>query len=167
MDVLLRFADLIGAHAAEFALLDSVEMGKTVSGMLGFDVPSAVANIRFAAEAIDKIEGAVTNTDPGALHYVLRQPLGVVGLIVPWNYPMLMACWKLGPALAMGNSVVLKPAQQTGMSAVLLARLFAEAGGPAGCSASSMARVRMPGRRWPGTWTWTRSALPDRCRSAG
>ena len=132
MDVLLRFADLIGAHAAEFALLDSVEMGKTVSGMLGFDVPSAVANIRFAAEAIDKIEGAVTNTDPGALHYVLRQPLGVVGLIVPWNYPMLMACWKLGPALAMGNSVVLKPAQQTGMSAVLLARLFAEAGGPAG-----------------------------------
>jgi acyl-CoA reductase-like NAD-dependent aldehyde dehydrogenase len=132
MDVLLRFTDLIGAHAAEFALLDSVEMGKTVSGMLGFDVPSAVANIRFAAEAIDKIEGAVTNTDPGALHYVLRQPLGVVGLIVPWNYPMLMACWKLGPALAMGNSVVLKPAQQTGMSAVLLARLFAEAGGPAG-----------------------------------
>lgn len=132
MEIMFRFADLITAHAAEFALLDSVEMGKTVSGMLGFDVPSAAANIRFAAEAIDKIEGAVTNTHPAALHYILRQPLGVVGLIVPWNYPMLMASWKLGPALAMGNSVVLKPAQQTGMSAVLLARLFAEAGGPAG-----------------------------------
>ncbi|WP_349361111.1 aldehyde dehydrogenase family protein [Stappia sp.] len=132
MDVLLRFADLIAAHAADFALLDSVEMGKTVSGMLGFDIPSAVANIRFAAEAIDKVEGAVTATARSALHYTLRQPLGVVGLIVPWNYPMLMASWKLGPALAMGNSVVLKPAQQSGMSAVLLARLFAEAGGPAG-----------------------------------
>ena len=132
MDVLLRFSALVEDHTADFALLDSMEMGKPVSSMTGFDVPSAVANLRFSAEAIDKIEGAVTNTTPEVLHYVLRQPLGVVGLIVPWNYPMMMACWKLGPALAMGNSVVLKPAQQTSLSALLLARLFSEAGGPDG-----------------------------------
>lgn len=132
MDTLLRFADLVEQHTADLALLDSLEMGKPVSSMVGFDVPSAVANMRFAAEAIDKIEGAVTSTKPDVLHYILRQPLGVVGLIVPWNYPMMMACWKLGPALAMGNSVILKPAQQTSMSALLLARLFSEAGGPDG-----------------------------------
>tara|TARA_R110002110_G_scaffold31590_3_gene111032 strand:- start:951 stop:2459 length:1509 start_codon:yes stop_codon:yes gene_type:complete len=132
MDILLRFARFIEERTADFALLDSLEMGKPVSSMVGFDVPSAVANLRFSAEAIDKLEGAVTNTKPDVLHYILRQPLGVVGLILPWNYPMMMACWKLGPALAMGNSVIIKPAQQTSLSAILLAQLFSEAGGPDG-----------------------------------
>jgi acyl-CoA reductase-like NAD-dependent aldehyde dehydrogenase len=146
MDVLLKFADLVEGRAVDFALLDSLEMGKPVSSMMGFDVPSAVANLRFAAEAIDKIEGAVTNTQPEVLHYILRQPLGVVGLIVPWNYPMMMAAWKLGPALAMGNSVILKPAQQSSMSAVLLARLFAEAGGPAGVLSAVPGRGAVAGQ---------------------
>jgi gamma-glutamyl-gamma-aminobutyraldehyde dehydrogenase len=132
MAVLQRFADLIEAHAGAFALLDALEIGKPVSSLTGFDIPCAVTNLRFAAEAIDKMEGAVTNTAQEAFHYILREPLGVVGLIVPWNYPLMMACWKLGPALATGNSVVLKPAEQSSLSALLLARLFSEAGGPDG-----------------------------------
>ncbi|WJS87122.1 aldehyde dehydrogenase [Paracoccus sp. TOH] len=132
MAVMLRFADLIETHAVDLALLDSLEMGKPVSSLTGFDIPCAAENLRFAAEAIDKTEGAVTNTAEEAFHFIRREPLGVVGLIVPWNYPLMMACWKLGPALATGNSVVLKPAQQTSLSAILLARLFSEAGGPDG-----------------------------------
>jgi acyl-CoA reductase-like NAD-dependent aldehyde dehydrogenase len=132
MAVMQRFADLIEDHSAELALLDSLEMGKPISSLTGFDIPCAAENLRFAAEAIDKMEGAVTNTAEEAFHFIRREPLGVVGLIVPWNYPLMMACWKLGPALAMGNSVVLKPAQQTSLSAILLAQLFSEAGGPDG-----------------------------------
>lgn len=132
MDVMTRFCDLIEAHAEEFALLDSLDMGKPVSDMLNIDVPGSVANLRFFAEVVDKMEGAVTNTTSNALHYILRQPLGVCGIVVPWNYPLMMAAWKLGPALATGNSVVLKPAEQSPLSALLLARLFVEAGGPAG-----------------------------------
>lgn len=132
MAVMRRFTDLIEEHVADLALLDSLEMGKPVSSLYGFDIPCAVENLRFAAEAIDKSEGVVTNTAEEAFHFIRREPLGVVGLIVPWNYPLMMACWKLGPALAMGNSVVLKPAQQTSLSALLLARLFSEAGGPDG-----------------------------------
>lgn len=132
MVVLRRFADLIEAHAEEFALRDSIDMGKPVMDMMNIDVPLSVTTFRFFAETIDKIEGAVTNTDPSYLHYILRQPLGVVGLIVPWNYPLMMAAWKLAPALSTGNSVVLKPAEQSPSSALLLARLFSEAGGPDG-----------------------------------
>ena len=132
MAVLYRFADLIEAQAESFAILDVLDMGKPVTDMLEVDVPGSVLSFRFFAETIDKLEGSVTSTTPEALHYILRQPLGVVGLIVPWNYPLLMAAWKLAPALAMGNSVVLKPAEQSPGSAVLLAELFVQAGGPAG-----------------------------------
>jgi len=132
MDVMTRFCDLIEAHAEDFALLDSLDMGKPVSDMLNIDVPGSVASLRFFAEVVDKMEGAVTNTTSNALHYILRQPLGVCGIVVPWNYPLMMAAWKLGPALASGNSVVLKPAEQSPLSALLLARLFVQAGGPAG-----------------------------------
>jgi gamma-glutamyl-gamma-aminobutyraldehyde dehydrogenase len=132
MAVLYRFADLIEAHTEQLALLDTLDVGKPISDMLNVDVPGAVLSFRFFAETIDKLEGAVTSTTPEALHYILRQPLGVVGLIVPWNYPLLMAAWKLAPALAMGNAVVLKPAEQSPSSAVLLADLFLQAGGPPG-----------------------------------
>lgn len=132
MDVLQRFAGLVEAHAEDFALLDTLDMGKPISDMLNIDVPGAVSNLRFFAEVVDKMEGAVTNTTHRALHYILNQPLGVCGIVVPWNYPLMMAAWKLGPALATGNSVVLKPAEQSPLSALLLARLFMEAGGPAG-----------------------------------
>ncbi len=132
LDVLYRFADLVDQHAAEFALLDTLDMGKPISDMLTVDVPLSATTFRYFGETIDKFDGAVTNTAASALHYILRQPLGVVGCIVPWNYPLMMAAWKLGPALATGNSVVLKPAEQSPLSALLLARLFVEAGGPAG-----------------------------------
>ncbi|QRM57317.1 aldehyde dehydrogenase [Sinorhizobium sp. BG8] len=130
--VLERFSALIEANAEEFAVLDSLDMGKPVMDMMNIDIPGSVTSLKFFAETIDKIDGAVTSTASTALHYILRQPLGVVGLIVPWNYPLMMAAWKLGPALATGNSVVLKPAEQTPLSAGLLAELFIEAGGPAG-----------------------------------
>jgi acyl-CoA reductase-like NAD-dependent aldehyde dehydrogenase len=132
MAVLEKFSALVESHAEEFAVLDSLDMGKPVMDMMNIDIPGSVTALKFFSETIDKIEGAVTATASNALHYILRQPLGVVGLIVPWNYPLMMAAWKLGPALATGNSVVLKPAEQSPLSANLLAELFIEAGGPAG-----------------------------------
>ncbi|AOF91729.1 aldehyde dehydrogenase [Sinorhizobium sp. RAC02] len=132
MAVMLRFADLIEKHAEEFALLDTIDMGKPIQEMLAVDIPLALTCIRFTAECIDKIEGSVGATANDVLSYVIHQPLGVVGCIVPWNYPLLMTVWKIAPALAAGNSVVLKPAEQSPLSALLLARLFVEAGGPAG-----------------------------------
>ncbi len=132
MAVLARFASLIEEHAEEFAVLDSMDMGKPVMDMMNIDVPGSVNSLRYFSELGDKIEGTVTATDESALHYILRQPLGVVGIIVPWNYPLMMAAWKLGPALITGNSVVLKPAEQSPLSAGLLGELFIEAGGPAG-----------------------------------
>lgn len=132
MAVLYRFADLIEAQMEDFALIDTMDMGKPISEMLSVDVPLALTALRFTAECIDKLQGTVGATAPDVLSYVLRQPLGVVGCIVPWNYPLLMTMWKIAPALAAGNSVVLKPAEQSPLSALLLARLFTEAGGPPG-----------------------------------
>lgn len=132
MAVMLRFAELIEKHAEEFALLDTLDMGKPIREILTVDIPLALTCLRFTAECIDKIEGSVGSTSSDVLSYVIRQPLGVVGCIVPWNYPLLMTAWKIAPALSAGNSVVLKPAEQSPLSALLLARLFVEAGGPAG-----------------------------------
>jgi gamma-glutamyl-gamma-aminobutyraldehyde dehydrogenase len=132
MAIMYRYADLIREHAMEFALLDSLDMGKPVTDMLNSDVPAAATTFQFFGETIDKIEGVVTNTAATEFQYILRQPLGVIGCIVPWNYPLLMASWKVAPALAAGNSVVLKPAEQSPLSANLMARLFIGAGGPAG-----------------------------------
>ncbi len=132
MAVLTAFARLIEANAERFALLDTLCMGKPIRDMLTIDIPQAATNFAFFAEFIDKMEGTVTATAADAFHYVLREPLGVVGCIVPWNYPLLMAAWKVAPALAAGNSVVLKPAEQSPLSGLLMAELFVEAGGPPG-----------------------------------
>lgn len=132
MGILYRYAELLEDHADEFALLDVLDMGKPVRNMLDSDIPMSVECFQYFGETIDKIEGAVTNTASDALHYILRQPLGVVGCIVPWNFPLMMAAWKVAPALAAGNSVVLKPAEQSPLSAGLMAGLFIEAGGPPG-----------------------------------
>jgi gamma-glutamyl-gamma-aminobutyraldehyde dehydrogenase len=132
MDILYRFADLVERHIEDFALLDTLDMGKPINDMLTIDGPASVLTFRYFAECIDKMEGQVTNTASDAFHYISREPLGVVGCVVPWNYPLMMAAWKIAPALAAGNSVVLKPAEQSPMSALLLARLFSEAGGPDG-----------------------------------
>jgi len=132
MDVLFRFAALIEEHAETFALLDTLCMGKPISDMLTIDVPSSLSCVRYFAELIDKVDGAVTNTASDAFHYILREPLGVVACIVPWNYPLLMSIWKISPALAAGNSVILKPAEQSPLSGLLLGELFHKAGGPPG-----------------------------------
>ena len=132
MNVLYRLARLIEENRDTLALLDCLDVGKPIARPLNYDVAQAALTFQFFAECVDKMEGAVTNTDPGALHMVLREPLGVVGCITPWNYPLMMAAWKCAPALAAGNSVVLKPAEQSPLSALMLASLFTEAGGPDG-----------------------------------
>ena len=132
MDILYRFADLVDDRAEELAVLETLDMGKPIRDVVAEDLPSVIKTIRFMAEGIDKIEGSVTNPDHDALHLVIREPLGVVGCISPWNYPLLMATWKIAPALAAGNTVVLKPAEQSPLSALRLAELFLRAGGPPG-----------------------------------
>jgi 4-(gamma-glutamylamino)butanal dehydrogenase len=132
MEILYKVVRLMEQHADDLALLDCLDMGKPISEMINIDVPGSVLTWQFFAETIDKIEGAVTSTDPSALHLITREPLGVVGCVVPWNYPLMMASWKVAPALAAGNSVVLKPAEQSPLSALLLAKLLAEAGVPDG-----------------------------------
>jgi acyl-CoA reductase-like NAD-dependent aldehyde dehydrogenase len=132
MDVLARWADLVQQHGNELALLETLDMGKPISDVLNIDLPEVLRTIRYFGECIDKVEGAVTHTAPGTLHTIRHEPLGVVGAITPWNYPLLMAVWKLAPALAAGNCVVLKPAEQAPLSCTRLAQLFVEAGGPPG-----------------------------------
>jgi len=132
MEILYSFARLIDEHAEELAVLETLDMGKPIADVVAQDIPACIETIRFMAEGIDKIEGSVTNTDNDSLHLVIREPLGVVGCIPPWNYPLLMATWKIAPALAAGNTVVLKPAEQSPMSGLRLAELFIRAGGPPG-----------------------------------
>ncbi|ANO50165.1 aldehyde dehydrogenase [Woeseia oceani] len=132
MAVMYRFARLIEEHAERLALLDTLDMGKPIADMLEVDIPSVVDTVQFMAEYIDKIEGSVTSTEHDVTHFVLREPLGVVAAISPWNYPLLMAAWKIAPALSAGNTVVLKPAEQAPLSCLRLAELFVEAGGPPG-----------------------------------
>ena len=132
MAVMYRWAALIEAHAEELAVMETLDMGKPIADVISADLPAVIETIQFMAECIDKIEGSVTNTEWEVMHCVLREPLGVVGAISPWNYPLLMATWKIAPALAAGNTVVLKPAEQSPQSVLKLAELFVEAGGPPG-----------------------------------
>ncbi len=130
--VLLRLAELIRDNADELALLDSLDAGKLISDTTTIDVPGSAAILQWYAEAIDKTYGEIAPTGPGDLALVSREPLGVVGAVVPWNYPLETAIWKVAPALAAGNSVVLKPAEESPLSALRLAELAAEAGLPDG-----------------------------------
>ncbi len=132
MEVLLKFADLLEANQNELALLESLDMGKPIRDVLGIDIPEVLKTIRYFAQCIDKIEGAVTHTAPQAQHLIMHEPLGVIAAITPWNYPMLMSIWKVAPILAAGNCVVLKPAEQSPFTAGKMAQLFVQAGGPAG-----------------------------------
>jgi acyl-CoA reductase-like NAD-dependent aldehyde dehydrogenase len=130
--VLLRFAEAIRANREELALTETLDMGKPISDGLAVDVPSTANCIQWFAEAIDKIYDEVAPTGPHALALITREPLGVVGAIVPWNFPLIMAAWKLGPALAAGNSIVLKPSEKSPLSALRAAELALEAGLPPG-----------------------------------
>jgi len=129
--VLLRLADLMEAHKHELALLDTLDMGKPVGSSLG-DMAGAIACFRYQAECIDKLYGEVAPTGEETLALVLREPLGVVASIVPWNFPLMMTAWKVAPALAAGNSVILKPSEKSPLSALRLAALAREAGLPPG-----------------------------------
>ena len=129
---LQRFATVIEANAEELAELEALEGGKPITDALGIDLPETVATIRWHAEAVDKICDKVTPSDPGILSMVVREPIGVVAAVLPWNFPVMMAAWKLGPALAEGNTMVLKPAEQTSMSTIRLAEIATEAGVPDG-----------------------------------
>ena len=130
--VLLRFAELIRSNLEELALLKSLDVGKPIRDTLSVDVPSAAKTIQWYAETIDKVYGEVGPTGPDTLSLVTREPLGVVAAIVPWNYPMIITAWKIGPALATGNSVVLKPASASPLTGLRLAELASEAGLPDG-----------------------------------
>lgn len=130
--VLQRFADAILGAQEELALLETLDMGKPIGHALAVDVPAAARTIAWYAEAIDKVYDEIAPTGPHALALITREPMGVVGTIVPWNYPMIMAAWKLGPALATGNSVVLKPSEKSPFTAMRLAELALQAGLPPG-----------------------------------
>ncbi|MFY0310629.1 aldehyde dehydrogenase [Leisingera sp. D0M16] len=130
--VMLKLAELIRANLEEMALLDSLDMGKLVTDAATIDAPGSAHFFQWYAEAIDKVYDEVAPTGPGDLALVSRVPLGVVGAVTPWNFPLDMATWKAAAALAAGNSVVLKPAEQSPLSALRLAELAAEAGVPDG-----------------------------------
>jgi 4-(gamma-glutamylamino)butanal dehydrogenase len=130
--VLLRFAELIREHAEEIAILETLDVGKVIGNSLGVDVPFCADCIQYYAEFADKLFDEVAPLGARDVAMVRKEPLGVVGAIVPWNYPLIIAAWKLGPALIAGNSVILKPAEQSPLASLFLGRLAGEAGLPDG-----------------------------------
>ncbi len=129
---LLRLADVIEARAEELATLESLDTGHPMRDTTRLDVPRTAMTFRYFGGMADKYEGAVIPVDQGFLNYTLRQPVGVVGQIVPWNFPLMFTSWKMGPALAAGNTVVLKPAALTPLSSLKIAELMREVGIPKG-----------------------------------
>ncbi len=130
--LLLHFADLIEAQAEDFALLECIDTGKPISATRSFDIPQAINTLRYYAEAIDKVYGEVGPSPASRLSYAVHEPLGVIGVIVPWNFPLHLAMWKIAPALATGNTLVMKPSELTSLTALKLARTAIEGGLPAG-----------------------------------
>ncbi|MEX0371329.1 MAG: aldehyde dehydrogenase [Tateyamaria sp.] len=131
-NVLIRLCKLMTRNARELAVLESVDSGKTIYDCETVDIPEAIHCIKWHAEAIDKIYDSVAPASDDHIAMVVREPIGVVGLVLPWNFPLLMMAWKIGPALASGCSVVLKPAEETSLTALRLAELAMEAGVPRG-----------------------------------
>ncbi len=130
--IMLQWAELIKSHQEELALLETLDVGKPISDSMTVDTTSAARVIQWYAETIDKTYDEIAPSPRNAIAMVTREPLGVVGAVVPWNYPMIITSWKLGPAIAMGNCIIVKPAEQSSLSALLLARLATEAGLPDG-----------------------------------
>ena len=130
--LLRRLADLIMRERETLALMDSLDMGKPVMDAWNQDIPGAAGIFRYYGEAADKVCGEIAPTEAEATALILREPIGVVGAVVPWNYPLDMMTWKCAPALAAGCCVVLKPAEQSPLSALRFAELTAEAGIPPG-----------------------------------
>jgi acyl-CoA reductase-like NAD-dependent aldehyde dehydrogenase len=132
-ELLFRLADAIEARQAEFAALEAADSGKPLRNAASVDIPQAIDHLRYFAGWVTKIEGSTITSNVGDyLIYTRREPVGVCGLIVPWNYPLLLTMWKLAPALACGNTVILKPAEQTSLTALRLAELTCELDFPPG-----------------------------------
>ena len=131
-ETLLRFAQLLDENAEEIALLDTLDAGKPITDCRTIDVPETVKCFRWYAEAADKLFDSVAPTGSGHLGLIVREPVGVVAAVLPWNFPALMFAWKVAPALAVGNSVVVKPSKLTSLSAIRMTELAAQAGVPAG-----------------------------------
>ncbi|MEW6998759.1 aldehyde dehydrogenase [Colwelliaceae bacterium BS250] len=131
-DILLKFADLIEQNSDELALLETLDMGKPIAHALAVDLDGSIRCMRWTAEAIDKIYDEVAPTGDNEIGLVTHEPIGVVAAIVPWNFPLNMAVWKLAPALATGNSVILKPSEKSPLTAIKLAQLATDAGIPDG-----------------------------------
>ncbi len=130
--VLKKFIQLLQDNAEELAMLETLDVGKPIANSRAVDIPGSISCIEWYAEAVDKVYDELAPTGPKAVAMITREPLGIVGLVVPWNYPLLMAAWKLGPALAAGNSVILKPAEQSPLTAMRIGEIALEAGLPAG-----------------------------------
>ena len=130
--LLLRFASLVEAHTDELAVMESLEAGKPISDCAGVDLPDLVMTMRWHAEACDKIYDQLSPSGSGFVGMVVREPIGVGGAVLPWNYPLMMAGWKIGPILAAGNTCIVKPAEQTSTTTIRIAELAIEAGIPDG-----------------------------------
>jgi aldehyde dehydrogenase (NAD+) len=130
--ILLKWVDLLKKHSGEIAELESLDAGKPISAVLRQDLPAAIDTLTYYAGWADKISGDVVSTRDDALTYTVREPLGVVAAIVPWNFPLMIGMWKLAPALACGCTVVMKPAELTSLSALRIGELALEAGLPQG-----------------------------------
>ena len=130
--LLLKLADAIEADAGYLSQLESLDTGHPIRDTLGLDIPRTANTFRYFGGMADKLEGTVVPVETGFLNYVLREPLGVVGQIVPWNFPLMFTSWKMGPALAAGNTVVMKPAELTPLTALRVAQLMANVGFPPG-----------------------------------
>jgi len=129
---LQKFATLMQDNAEQLALLETLDMGKPISESLNVDIPSAINCVNWYAEAIDKIYDEVAPTSQDQVAFITREAIGVVAAIVPWNFPLLMGSWKFAPALAAGNSVILKPSEKSPLSAIFIAQLAEQAGIPQG-----------------------------------
>jgi gamma-glutamyl-gamma-aminobutyraldehyde dehydrogenase len=130
--IMKRLAELIDANRLELAVLESLESGKPVIDCFNIDVPDTARTIEWFGEGIDKLYDQLSPVNSTGAGLIVREPIGVVAAVLPWNFPLMMLAWKLGPALATGNSVVVKPAEQTSMTALRVAQLALEAGIPAG-----------------------------------
>ena len=131
-EAVLKLADLIEENALELAVMETLEAGKPIHECVKTDLPETVECIRWYAEAADKVYDQISPTSGDALATVTREAVGVVACVLPWNFPLMMLAWKLGPALMMGNSVIIKPAESTSMTTLRVAELAIEAGIPAG-----------------------------------
>jgi len=131
-ETMIRFANLIDSNIDKLARVESLETGKPLSNCKSLDIPKSANLIRWHAEAIDKVYGETAPIERNKIGIVTKEPIGVVGAVVAWNFPLYLACYKLGPALITGNSVILKPAEQSSLTALMVAKLAVEAGIPEG-----------------------------------